>query len=1684
MTSLLFSSHNAVHPAHSTAHPALAAAAIDAAAPPTLDRASSSSANSNAAASKRSPLVTATTQILHTTQHTRNPSRPTSPLVMVRKAEGAPAQQQQQQQQEHKEVVEDESNTRLKFGTLTADDSALFISPPSARVKLPSLAAPASARVTSIVHLVTKHSLSSTRDAEACEEKRLGGGVGGGGSGSDMLSPPETGGAASPSSSSSSLSTQQLPPSPSPMPRHTDDPAPSPSASLSSSNPVPFNASASMTSSASFAATSPLPFTATAPLLTAAASFSSTISSSPPELAPSSSTSSLQQPLIKQSSTDITQQRTSLYTSSLRRVSLTSDHDTADETNNGAAAASATSPSGIGAGQQSASFSMAPTSPTAGLLLNEHRSVTVWQLLHHALEGSVAFKCLLTLCILYVFFADDILLLCRYSAAGDAGVLAGYIVCIVCLLSDVGIRAACSPTLYFLSPLFFYELAGSILILLYLPQIYPSSVSRTWLSSTEGRAIALSGTLPLMCRLIGLWQLDYWVKKAYRAYEELLQDQTEKEEEKEEREEGKRIRTQLAQHTSITVVSGAICMLLLSAYLEYSTTENAPYETAQLLQQQLQAGQGGTNLFVSYWGDTLLFLKVNSDTIVDQRADRLPDLRNEQLSAFNSSANPAANTPTALSALFYDNTISTNATWNLYRTLFVLVAILITFAFAAFGSHSVIVPLERAVQAVNNLIADPLADLVRMNGKRTSATTRSTGQRLAGKSNKPLTETQLVSSTLMKLARLLQVGFGDAGAEIIAKNLHGDLSFLDPMIPGRKIYGIFGFCSLSHFELCTEVLEEEVMVFVNQVAEIIHGVCHRHGGQVNRSLGPSFLLVWKLRMDREGRVAAGTGGGGGGGGGSGAEASVAGGQVSMANHHRTHTTLLRTRRGSNSSTASVHPSPLSPPNDRPTHPTHRPTYSITRTSVRSGWSLFDREGKRGRMGKIDEQEERERNKERERAKRRGVKVGAKPSMSTAAVVKEDEQAAAAAAADHLRSVSFDPQSLYSPYSRDELHSPAVDTDEDDKEEENRMREKGRRTLMRGVYGRQSTASLTGDGDSATDVLMEGDEEGEDEQKDQSDLHRQQTGPTDPATTDSVVKRPRAMSMTPSTVILPLTPQAMASPPQAARQLDEPSVSAMPVKPSKRRHSLHANDPKLSDGRSNAADEHKSANDVAGNDKQQRSRNQFRRHSLPPRKSDEDIRVAAAAASADDDKDNSGAKRQPVLGQSSRTRAGSRPQPIVIPGSSFITRIHPSSPPPAPSSAVAGAAHLTPNSSVLPASSLPSAMRLGQPNGKDAWHKREFSTTSNVTVPHTTATNTTQALGANLLPATNHSPHHRSMSAMQPLAAAARGGTNQPMSASRRSSYMPVHRASTLSLSKLSDQALIAFLHTMMSILTAPTLNRWRKHKGMIARLSSFSVNVSFGLHVGWAIEGAIGSVCKIDASYLSPHVNSSSRLMMACKQYHVSLLMSEQFYLLLHPAIRTRCRHIDRVLLKGVADPMNVYTFDISVKDKEMKSKVIKSFIEDDPDGDSETTEQNKGGKFTSFLYSVLSLFTSSSASTASTASSTAHSDDVVNSRLFSALSALQSGLPVNFIPIYNRAVSSYLDGDWGAAKEALYSVMEMWPDDESAMSLFRFMESEQRDWKEKERRKSGIGEGLEHAAGKGERAPGDWKGYRALQKK
>merc|ERR1712196_407338 len=112
---------------------------------------------------------------------------------------------------------------------------------------------------------------------------------------------------------------------------------------------------------------------------------------------------------------------------------------------------------------------------------------------------------------------------------------------------------------------------------------------------------------------------------------------------------------------------------------------------------------------------------------------------------------------------------------------------------------------------------------------------------------------------------------------------------------------------------------------------------------------------------------------------------------------------------------------------------------------------------------------------------------------------------------------------------------------------------------------------------------------------------------------------------------------------------------------------------------------------------------------------------------------------------------------------------------------------------------------------------------------------------------------------------------------------------------MGDMSLISFVKIVAEINKSPTLADYREHPGFLQRMPNYRVRMGFGLHTGWAIEGAIGSEFKIDASYLSPNVNMASRLEAATKQYGVTILMSEALVLRCSEPMSEKFRCVDHI---------------------------------------------------------------------------------------------------------------------------------------------------------------------------------------------
>lgn len=130
---------------------------------------------------------------------------------------------------------------------------------------------------------------------------------------------------------------------------------------------------------------------------------------------------------------------------------------------------------------------------------------------------------------------------------------------------------------------------------------------------------------------------------------------------------------------------------------------------------------------------------------------------------------------------------------------------------------------------------------------------------------------------------------------------------------------------------------------------------------------------------------------------------------------------------------------------------------------------------------------------------------------------------------------------------------------------------------------------------------------------------------------------------------------------------------------------------------------------------------------------------------------------------------------------------------------------------------------------------------------------------------------------------------------------------------LADLSLFAIMKMYAEINRSFDLVKYVQNEGLKKRIGAgYKVRLGFGLHYGWAIEGAIGSFHKVDVSYLSPNVNVSGFLESETKSYGAALLLSSAFFDLLTPEVKKFCRKID--ILKTSDGVLGIYTPNMSDK--------------------------------------------------------------------------------------------------------------------------------------------------------------------------
>jgi len=134
----------------------------------------------------------------------------------------------------------------------------------------------------------------------------------------------------------------------------------------------------------------------------------------------------------------------------------------------------------------------------------------------------------------------------------------------------------------------------------------------------------------------------------------------------------------------------------------------------------------------------------------------------------------------------------------------------------------------------------------------------------------------------------------------------------------------------------------------------------------------------------------------------------------------------------------------------------------------------------------------------------------------------------------------------------------------------------------------------------------------------------------------------------------------------------------------------------------------------------------------------------------------------------------------------------------------------------------------------------------------------------------------------------------------------------LNAAKLADMSLVAFAKILGAVHRSQTLARYRSHPALKQRLGNgCRVNLTVGLHFGWAIEGAVGSEFKIDASYLSPNVSICGSVQHAASIYDVSICATESVVAHCTKEMQKKLRMIDKVIIKGSSKALGLFSLDL-----------------------------------------------------------------------------------------------------------------------------------------------------------------------------
>jgi class 3 adenylate cyclase len=237
------------------------------------------------------------------------------------------------------------------------------------------------------------------------------------------------------------------------------------------------------------------------------------------------------------------------------------------------------------------------------------------------------------------------------------------------------------------------------------------------------------------------------------------------------------------------------------------------------------------------------------------------------------------------------------------------------------------------------------------------------------------------------------------------------------------------------------------------------------------------------------------------------------------------------------------------------------------------------------------------------------------------------------------------------------------------------------------------------------------------------------------------------------------------------------------------------------------------------------------------------------------------------------------------------------------------------------------------------------------------------------------------------------------------------------VSEIADRSLMAFVKIIAEMRRSMDVQFYNDHPVLQKQIDRWRVRIGMALHVGWAIEGPVGSDFKIDASYLSPTVALCELLESSTKVYGLPLIISESQYKILSLRAKERMRKID--VVKVMDRVLGLYVFNVNFESAvdEMPigadGRVMHEYgelVKDEGLHDiGSATLEKEGAEF---------LFVIDRDAT-----------------------KLQEGIPEELNLEYRDALCQMIEGNWEPCAEILVRILRtLWPGDGPAEAMYRYM--------------------------------------------